>query len=237
MKFLLTSAGISNDSIRAALVGLLGKPIDQCRAVCIPTAIYALPSGVGDSWLTLRTLDLGWAEYGALELTALPTIPEDCWLPALEAADCLLVGGGNTGYLSHWLQQSGLGARLPALLRDTVYVGVSAGSMVATHSLQIDRDHLARAGIYRDADFAEDAPRGAGSDRALGFLPFVIRPHLNADYYPSATLARFSQSAAALDVPLYAIDDETAIAVDNGAVRVVSEGEWRLFDGGREAAS
>jgi dipeptidase E len=236
VKLLLTTDGISNASIRAALVELLGRPIDQCKAVCIPTAISAQPGGGGNAWLTLRELDLGWAEYGALELTALPTLPEECWLPALQAADCLLVGGGNTGYLSHWMWASGLGTRLPALLQDTVYVGVSAGSMVATHSLQIDRHYLARTGIYRDVDFAEDAPLGAGSDRALGFVPFVIRPHLGADYYPTATLARFARSADGLDVPLYAIDDETAIAVDDGAVRVVSEGEWNRFDGGREGA-
>ena len=230
MKCLLTSIGISNESIRRALIALLGKPIAECKAVCIPTAIYALPSGVADSWLMLRELDLGWAEYGVLELTALPTIPEDCWLPALESADCILVGGGNTGYLSYWLQHTGLGARLPALLGDTVYVGVSAGSMVATHSLQIDQTHLTRTGIYRDADFEEDAPRGAGSNRALGLVPFVIRPHLAADYYPTATMERFARAAAALDVPLYAIDDQTALKVVDGQVEVVSEGEWRLFD-------
>ena len=229
MKLLLTSAGISNERIRAALVELLGKPIAECSAVCIPTAIYALPSGVGDAWQTLRQLDLGWREYGALELTALPTLPEDCWLPALEAADCLLVGGGNNGYLSHWLQASGLAARLPGLLRDKVYVGVSAGSMVVTHSLQIDRDYLARTDIYRDADFEEDAPLGAGSDRALGLVPFVIRPHLGAEYFPTATAERFARSAAALDVPLYAIDDQSALKVIDGEVKVVSEGEWRVF--------
>lgn len=232
MKFLLTSAGIANDSIRAALVDLLGKPIERCKAVCIPTASLALPSGVGDTWLTLHLLNLGWEEYGTLELTALPTLPEECWLPALEAADCLLVGGGNNGYLSYWLQASGLGARLPALLRDKVYVGVSAGSMVATHSLQIDRDYLARTGIYRDADFEEDAPLGAGSDQTLGLLPFVLRPHLNADYFPTATADRFARSAAALAVPLYAIDDETALKVVDGRVEVVSEGGWQLFEGG-----
>ncbi len=237
MKLLLTSAGIANDSIRAALVELLGKPIDQCKAVCIPTAIYALPDGVGDAWLTLRALDLGWAEYGALELTALPTLPEDCWLPALEAVDCVIVGGGNGGYLNHWMHASGLGARLPALLRDKLYLGVSAGSVVATHSFQADPVALAERGIYRDADYEEDAPPGAGSDWTLGLVPFVIRPHLNADYFPTATIERFARSAAALDVPLYAIDDATAIAVDNGDVRVVSEGEWKLFDAPHAAST
>jgi dipeptidase E len=47
MRLLLTSAGISNPSIHEALVDLLGKPIADCSALCIPTAAYALPGGAG----------------------------------------------------------------------------------------------------------------------------------------------------------------------------------------------
>ena len=231
MKLLLTSAGIANASIQQALVDLLGKPLAECNAICVPTAIYGLPGGTGDCWLMLRELaGLGWREFGVLELTALPSVPEDCWLPALTAADCLIVGGGNGGYLNYWMQGSGLAAKLPALLHDKVYVGVSAGSVVATHSFQADPVALAERGVYRDADFEEDAPLGAGSDTTLGLVDFVIRPHLNADYFPTATLERFARSAAALDVPLYAFDDQTALAVTDGDVRVISEGVWHLFD-------
>ena len=47
MKFLLTSAGIKNTSIHNALVDLLGKPIAESSALCIPTAMYAMPGGAG----------------------------------------------------------------------------------------------------------------------------------------------------------------------------------------------
>ena len=40
MKLLLTSVGITNGSIRAALVDLLGKPFAETKALCVPTAIY-----------------------------------------------------------------------------------------------------------------------------------------------------------------------------------------------------
>jgi dipeptidase E len=46
-----------------------------------------------------------------------------------------------------------------------------------------------------------------------------------------ATMEMMERAAAKLDYPLYAIDDETAIKVVDGEVEVVSEGEWRLFDG------
>ena len=45
MKLLLTSAGIKNASIHNTLVGMLGKPIAECSALCIPTALYAYPGG------------------------------------------------------------------------------------------------------------------------------------------------------------------------------------------------
>ena len=51
MKLLLTSAGIKNKSIQEALVGLLGKPIAESSALCIPTALYGHPmAGPGNAW-------------------------------------------------------------------------------------------------------------------------------------------------------------------------------------------
>src|ERR687897_3521065 len=43
LKLLLTSAGIKNPSIQSALVDLLGKPISEASALCIPTAMYGHP--------------------------------------------------------------------------------------------------------------------------------------------------------------------------------------------------
>lgn len=230
MKLLLTSAGITNTSIHNALVELLGKPIAEANAVCIPTAIYALPSGVGDAWLMLRELDLGWHSYGVLELSAMPSILEEHWLPALEAADVIIVCGGNTGYLSYWLHASGLAARLPILLETRVYVGISAGSAMLTQGVNVDAEVLAQTGVYYDDEYDEAAPLHFGSDKTLQLVNFVIRPHLNAEYFPAITLERMADAAARVDVPLYAFDDQTALKVVDDQVDVISEGEWKLFD-------
>jgi dipeptidase E len=149
----------------------------------------------------------------------------------VEAADIIIVGGGNTGYLSYWLHESGLAKKLPELLQGKVYMGVSAGSGMVTHSLNVNREVLAKTGIYYDDEYDESAPPNAGSDKTLKLVDFVIRPHLNADYFPgvSLTLESMEKMAAKVDVPLYAIDDQTAIAVTNGNVQVISEGEWKLF--------
>lgn len=231
MKLLLTSIGIANDSIRQALVDLLGKPVEECRAVQISTALYAMPSGPQDAYEMVKYYgEMGWGELGTLELTALPTIEEDHWIPFVESADALLVSGGNTGYLSYWMEQSGFAERLPALLENTVYVGISAGSTMMTPGQNHDPERLARDGVFYDDEYDEAAPRNAGSAWGLGLVDFAIRPHLNADYFPMATMAMMERAATKLDYPLYAIDDATAIKVVDGEVEVITEGEWRLFE-------
>src|SRR5687768_16491296 len=116
-KLLLTSAGISNDSIQQALTDLLGKPIGESSALFAPTAIYAYPQGAKAAWQQAKKLgDLGWKDFGILELTALPDLSRDIWLPQIEEADAIIVGGGNKFFLSHWMQKSGLFDLLPKLL-------------------------------------------------------------------------------------------------------------------------
>ena len=220
MKLLLTSAGIKNPSIADALVGLLGKPIAECSALCIPTAAYGHPLKPGVAWRFIsgsedRTpmCELGWKTLGVLELTALPSIPEEQWVSLVRQTDVLLVGGGDALYLSHWLRQSGLADLLPSLL-DTVYVGLSAGSMAMTPRI--------------GEDFAFWRPP-SGGDSALGVVDFSIFPHVDHVDLPDNTMANAERWAAEIAGPAYAIDDETAIKVMDGAVEVVSEGHWQLF--------
>ena len=160
MRLLLTSAGISNASIHAALVELLGKPVAEASALFVPTAIYAYPNGaeiarkVICGTLGSPFCELGWKALGVLELTALPSIKKELWVPMVQETDALLVGGGDCQYLTYWMRQSGLADLLPSLLRKTVYVGLSAGSMVMTrfgttyghHTLPPDSDKGAGAG-------------------------------------------------------------------------------------------
>ena len=219
MRFLLTSAGIKNTSIHDALVDLLGKPIAESSALCIPTAVYAVSGGAGMAWrlITGRAstplCELGWKSLGVLELTALPSINEEHWLPMVRETDALLVGGGDPLYLSYWIRQSGL-ADVLSSLRKTVYVGVSAGSMVMAPAI--------------GEDFARWRPP-SGGDRTLGLVDFSIFPHLDHENMPDNSMVDAEQWAASVPVPSYAIDDQTAIKVLDGAVEVVSEGHWRLF--------
>ena len=221
MRFLLTSAGIKNTSIHDALVDLLGKPIADSNALCIPTAAYGHPmAGPGAAWRFIsgresRTpmCELGWKSLGVLELTALPSIDKEQWVPMVQETDVLLVNGGDTLYLCYWMRQSGLADLLPSL-RETVWVGLSAGSLVMTPSI--------------GEDFVIWKPP-TGSDETLGIVDFSIFPHLDNENMPDNSMADAERWAAGMPVPCYAIDDQTAIQVIDGAVKVVSEGHWKLF--------
>ncbi len=226
MKFLLTSGGITNDSIRNALVDLLGKPIAESGALYIPTALYANPNGpvmaarlirgetntapFPDGFISL--CDVGWKSLGVLELTALPSLDEERWLPLVQETDALLVEGGDPLYLCYWMRQSGLADLLPKLGRETVYVGLSAGSMVMAPSI--------------GEDFVRWKPP-TGGDRTLGLVDFAMFPHLDNENMPDNSLANAEKWAAGMPVPAYLMDDQTAIVVRDGAVEVVSEGHWK----------
>jgi dipeptidase E len=222
MKLLLTSAGIKNASIRTALLDLLGKPIADCNALCIPTALYGHPHGRPDgTWRFISgrepqcpMCELGWKSLGVLELTALPSIGRERWEPWVRNADVLLVNGGDALYLCHWMRQSGLVDLLPSL-QETVWVGLSAGSMVMTP----------RVGEA----FVESKPSITGDDSTLGLVDFSIFPHLDHPALPENTLADAQRWASGIGGPAYAIDDETAIKVVDDAVEVVSEGHWKFF--------
>jgi dipeptidase E len=222
VKLLLTSAGVKNASIKNALVDLLGKPIADASALCIPTAQYGHPNvgpGAGP-WRFIsgqepRTpmCELGWKSVGVLELTALPSIEEDHWVPLVRDTDVLLVAGGDALYLCHWMRESGLVGLLPSL-SDTVWVGLSAGSMVMTP--RIGEDFV-----------GWKSP--SGNDSTLGIVDFSICPHLAPDGMPGNSMAEAEQWVAGLGGPAYAIDDETAIQVVDGVVDVISEGQWKFF--------
>lgn len=219
MKFLLTSAGIKNATIHNALVDLLGKPIAEASALCIPTAILPFPGGPSMAYrfITGATAnpmtELGWKSLGVLELTALPSIKKEYWTADVQQADALLVQGGDVVYLSRWMRESGLADLLPSL-RETVYVGISAGSMVT-------------APIFGET--YDDPDKPFVIETGLGLVDFALLPHLDHERHPESSTAKVERMAAEVPVPTYGIDDETAIKVVDGTAEVVSEGHWKRF--------
>ncbi|MGW1347035.1 Type 1 glutamine amidotransferase-like domain-containing protein [Kribbella sp. NPDC002412] len=242
MRALLTSGGIKNSSIQKALVELLGKPIEESSALFIPTAIYPFPGGAGAAWRALsgkgpsRLAELGWKSLGILELSVLPSIDEEAWVPTVRDADALLVWGGDPLFLANWMRRSGLADLLPTLRSEAVYVGVSAGSIAATSTFVETYVDPPRGtdGPLKSEQVVFATPQG-DIDRILvtgqgtGLVDFGVIPHLEHEHHPDASFANAEKWAARIPAPTYAIDDDTAIKVVDGAVEVVSEGQWKLF--------
>jgi dipeptidase E len=221
MKLLLTDSGIRNASIRDALVDLLGKPISESTALIVPTGLHAIPGGAVQARRVVSGLEdrapmagLDWKSLGVLELSALSTISEKLWVPMVREVDALLVEGGDALYLAYWMRESGLADLFPSL-EETVYVGLSAGSMVLTP----------RISEY----FAHWTPPGGG-DETLGLVDFAIFPHLDYPGMRGHSMADAEKWAATMPMRVYATDNETALKVTDGTVEVISEGRWRLFD-------
>jgi len=244
MKFLLTSAGISNASIRAALVDLLGKPISECSALCIPTAIYTFPGGPSMAYkfitgtATSPLSGLGWKSLGVLELSVLSSVKTEYWTAAVQEADALLVWGGDPLFLRYWMRQSGLADLLASPGPEKVYVGLSAGSMVVT-------SYIGEVYPTHEPPIADDiktevvtlmTPQGEPCEitfaRApgLGLVDFSLFPHLDNEKMLDTSLENVAKWAARVPNRLYGIDDQTALRVVDGQVEVISEGHWKLFD-------
>ncbi|MGZ4123609.1 MAG: Type 1 glutamine amidotransferase-like domain-containing protein, partial [Tumebacillaceae bacterium] len=143
---------------------------------------------------------------------ALPSIDKELWVPMVKETDVLLVNGGDPLYLSYWMRQSGLADLLPSLR--AVYVGMSAGSMVMAPNI---------------GEFFVGWTPPTGGDKTLSLVDFAMFPHLDHEMLPYNTMAYAEKWAAGMQGPSYAIDDQTAIKVIDGAVEVVSEGNWKLF--------
>ncbi len=222
IKLLLTDSGIKNKSIHDALLALLGKPIEECDALCIPTAGYGHPWGKPQNAYRFVSgredrcpmVDLGWKSMGLLELTALPSIDRERWMGWVDAADALLVNGGDALYLAHWMRESGLADLLPTL-SDKVWVGLSGGSMAMTPRI--------------GSDFV-GWKQPAGGDEALGLVNFSIYPHVGAPGCDDNTWEAAEKWAAEIGIPSYATDIQTAFKVVDGTVEVISEGTWKQFN-------
>lgn len=241
MKLLLTSAGITNPSIEAALVDLLGKPVGEADALFIPTALYPFPGGPTMAWRAIsgtgpaRLADVGWKSLGILEPSVLPSIDEAVWVPAVRAADAILVGGGDPFFLATWLRRSGLTDLFAELT--SVYVGVSAGAMAVTSTFveTYTEPPGGDNGALKSEQVVFTTPDG-DLDRLLvtgegaGLADFALIPHFTNPNHPDASTENAEKWAAHIPAPTYAIDDQTAIKVVDGNIDVISEGTWHLFN-------
>lgn len=218
MKLLLTSAGFTNESIVNALRDLVDAPTTAKKVAFIPTAANVM---WGDKWWYLADLaytqKIGWKGMDVVDFSA---VPMDVWYPRLMDADVIVVGGGNTFHLLYCMERFGLREKLESILKNKIYVGISAGSMIVTKNIM-----LSEASKMYSETIGE-----LKDEKGLDWVDFQIRPHLNSKSFPNVTEKNLEKLAQETKDTIYAIDDETAILVDGQKLEIISQGKWKKFN-------
>jgi len=213
MKLLLTSAGITNKSIAKAVLDLTGLPVAKINLVFIPTAANVEENDKG--WLIDDLVHFQQQKYNSIDIVDIAAVSRDIWQPRIEKGNLICFGGGNEQYLARILKESGLRDLLSDLLKTCVYMGISAGSMVAGQFLSKELLKV----VYPEDDFEGKL------ESALGFVNCNFIPHLNSPHFPQSR-KEVLQSLKNLTSPLYAIDDQSALKVVDGKIEVITEGEY-----------
>lgn len=219
MKLLLTSNGLSNQSITNALFELVGKPASDTHIAFIPTAMNVATGS--KEWFIDDLFNIKKQEPKFIDIVDISALPKDVWIPRLKEADVLFFSGGNSFHLMRWIDESGLVALLPELLKTRVWAGISAGSMVTNPTLALSSKDKQ---IYYEEKF------GYKTDKALGFVNFYTRPHYNSPDFPHANKKYLENMAKDFSDTIYALDDNSAIKVIDGKVEVISEGEYLILN-------
>jgi dipeptidase E len=215
MKLLLTSNGLSNQSIAKALFELVGKPASETTVVFIPTAMNVARGN--KDWFINDLYNIKKQEFKFIDIVDISALPKEVWLPKLERGDVLFFSGGNPYHLMYWLKESGLAELLPELLKTRVYAGISAGSIVVNPGIAYPSDDKK---LYYKEQF------GYSSERALNFVDFYFYPHFNSSGHTFSRKEYMEKTAEKTKKTVYGLDDESALKIIDDVVTVVTEGEY-----------
>lgn len=219
MKLFLTSGGITNKSIAKEFFNLIGKSPKETRVVFIPTA--ANIEKRDKKWFINDLYNIKKQDVKFIDVVDISALPKKVWLPRIKYSDVLFFSGGNTSHLMYWIEKSGLKDLLPSMLKTRVYAGISAGSIIAAPNLELSSKDKK---LYYEKNF------GYRNKKALGFVNFHIRPHLNSFHFPNIRANKIKESAKKIKEPIYAIDDQTAIKISGQKIEVVGTGKFIIFN-------
>ncbi len=216
MKFLLTSGGLTNDSISKALFDLVGKEPKETKLVFIITA--ALVDPLNKSWLIRNLSELQKQNFKTIDILDISALPKSNWEPRLIDSDVIFVSGGNTHYLMYWMKKSGLADLLPELLKTRVYASISAGSIICGKDMSLS---TVKNVYYEELDLDTSSV-----EESLHYFDFHIRPHFNNPSFPKANIDFLKETKEKVGDIIYAIDDQSALKIIDNSVEVISEGDW-----------
>jgi dipeptidase E len=218
VKLVLCSEGFYTPDTVQACVELAGKPQDRISVAVINEA-YAVEEG--DKYWVLDNLNSVAKNFkGGMDIINLLALPLDEIETRINRCDVIFVIGGNNDYLMHVFDKTGFSKLLPKLLETKVYVGSSAGSMVAGKRISTK----AYSSIYGEHETF-------GVETYLNLVNFAIKPHLNSPQWPNNRAEKLAISCAGTDFPVYALQDDSAIVVNGTAQKFIGSEPVKIVDG------
>lgn len=218
MRLLLTSSGLKNEHIAKALEELVGKPLAEVSILFVPTA--ANPGTDDKGWVIENLKDFQKYSFKSIDIIDV-ALPAGVWEPHFLAADIICFGGGNEKYLSRIIKENKIREFLLPLLNTKVYMGISAGSMVAGHFLSEDLN----SEIFPEEDY------GGEEGTPMGLYDFTFIPHLNSEWFKHVRKEFLNNiEKTRFNVLVYATDDETAIKIDGSRLEIVGKGDYWTLD-------
>ena len=203
MKLFLTSAGITNQLLADTLSGLVKNT--NKKIAFIPTAANAEPGN--KDWHISQFNNLLKSGYDWIDIVD-PTSPDINWKERLKETDIIFISGGNTYYLLDQIRKTGFDEWIRENLEKKVLVGVSAGSIIFTPSIDI-----------AEVDNGDENIPGIKDTAGLNIVPFELSPHT-----PEAVSKEANQNyASSINNPLIAYDDNSAVLFDENGYKIVSE--------------
>lgn len=221
MKLLLTSNGFT-PIIEKTFLGLLQKPVSENTVGFITTAAFG--EDFDPTWNSPVWLEIFRNQLRALNITQIEDIDlkdhgEEALRKTLLSKDIIFVNGGNTFYLMYWVKKSGFDKIVREFLNEgRVYVGVSAGSVIACPTME---------SATWDPP-CENRVGHIGLD-AFNLVPCLIHPHFDESQRQAV-----EQESAGTKYPVVALNNEQAILVEGDKYKVVGEGEKFFLNGFKE---
>lgn len=217
MKLLLTSSGIKNDSIAQALSKLAGKPLHELNLLFVPSA--ANTEGGDKGWIIDNLLDFKRQNFKSIDILDIAAVSDENWKKRFQSVDIVCFGGGNEKYLAELFKKVGMKEFL-LTLDNKIYVGISAGSMVAGKFMPNNLYSL----IFPEEDFGEI------TEEPMGLYDFCFIPHLDSDFFTHIRKDNLESLKEKFTTAVYSTDDETAISLNSGDLEIVGRGNYWIFN-------
>lgn len=218
MKLLLTSGGLSTKEITDSLVELVGKKQNEISVAIINEA-FAVEKG-SKRWVIDELANIGKLFNGEVDIVDLLALSKEEIGNRIKNSDVIYVLGGHTDYLMSVYNKSGLSEILSELLKDRVYAGSSAGSMVACQRVST----ASYWKIYNEGD-------DFGTKKYLGITDFAIKPHLDSPDFPKSRKEVLKEVSSTFHKTIYGLRDNQAIVVSGGQTKFVGGKPLTLLNG------